>query len=396
MPRKLTHEEAVNRIKEINPNIKVLSEYIGSAKPLRVQCTIDNHEWTTTYSNIVCYKRGCPKCAQNAPYTQEEFVAKMLEIHPNIEVIGTYTNANKKVRLKCKIDGFEWEATPNSLFSLQCGCPKCAGNAKYTTKSFIQAMKKISPNIEIKGEYKDNKTKIACKCKICGWEWEATPNNLLRKRNCPKCNHAVTMTNEEFLEKLKKVNSFVEPQEIYINYDTKIKIKCLKCGHTWFAKPDNLLQGRGCPKCRLSTGEKIINGILTNFKIDYERQKWYEDCRDELPLPFDFYISQYNLLIEYQGHQHYYPVHFGGISNERAVKNLEVTQKHDKIKAEYCLKNDINLLTITFWEKDNIERILALKLNELDLSLKLLVPEEKIMTPSNLKYKQQYGDTENK
>ena len=36
MPRKLTHEEAVNRIKEINPNIKVLSEYIGSAKPLRV------------------------------------------------------------------------------------------------------------------------------------------------------------------------------------------------------------------------------------------------------------------------------------------------------------------------------------------------------------------------
>ena len=42
----------------------------------------------------------------------------MLEIHPNIEVIGTYTNANKKVRLKCKIDGFEWEATPNSLFSL--------------------------------------------------------------------------------------------------------------------------------------------------------------------------------------------------------------------------------------------------------------------------------------
>ena len=35
--------------------------------------------------------------------------------------------------------------------------------------------------------YKNSQEKILCKCKICGFEWEVIPNNLLRGRSCPNC-----------------------------------------------------------------------------------------------------------------------------------------------------------------------------------------------------------------
>ena len=38
---------------------------------------------------------------------------------------------------------------------------------------------KNAENIEILGEYENNKTKIKCRCKIDEYEWSATPHSLL-------------------------------------------------------------------------------------------------------------------------------------------------------------------------------------------------------------------------
>ena len=37
---------------------------------------------------------------------------------------------------------------------------------------------------------------------------------------------------------------------------------------------------------------------------------------------------------------------------------LELTQKHDRMKDEYCNNNNIKLLRISYKEKDDIERII--------------------------------------
>ena len=48
-------------------------------------------------------------------------------------------------------------------------------------------MKDINPTIKIIGKYVNCKTKIKCKCLVCGTVWEATPSNLLKYRGCPAC-----------------------------------------------------------------------------------------------------------------------------------------------------------------------------------------------------------------
>lgn len=72
------------------------------------------------------------------------------------------------------------------------------------------------------------------------------------------------------------------------------------------------------------------------------------------------------LLIEFNGEQHYKPVNF-----DSKVKTKEdffqENIKRDKIKQEYCLKNNIPLLEIPYTEIFNIENIIRLKLKEVEV-----------------------------
>jgi len=76
-------------------------------------------------------------------------------------------------------------------------------------------------------------------------------------------------------------------------------------------------------------------------------------------LSYDFYLSHYNLLIEYQGNFH------DGSNGEYTQINLENQQEHDRRKREYAKDNNIKLLEIWYWDFDNIEKILKkeLKIN---------------------------------
>lgn len=81
-------------------------------------------------------------------------------------------------------------------------------------------------------------------------------------------------------------------------------------------------------------------------------------------MPFDFYLPDYNILIEYDGEEHFRPVNFGGISDDEALEHLKITQYHDKIKTNYCQENGIPLIRIPFWEKKNIQNILLKELKQ--------------------------------
>lgn len=56
-------------------------------------------------------------------------------------------------------------------------------------------------------------------------------------------------TNEEFLQRLSKVTSTIQPLEPYVKSSIKIKVKCLVCGNVWAVRPNALMVGKRCPKC---------------------------------------------------------------------------------------------------------------------------------------------------
>jgi hypothetical protein len=140
----------------------------------------------------------------------------------------------------------------------------------------------------------------------------------------------------------------------YINSKTKIIITCPKHGE-FIQTPSSHLSGKGCPFCKESKGEKKIRLFLKKYKIKFTSQKTFKNCKNIRMLPFDFYIPQYNMCIEFNGEQHYRPVkYFGG------EENYEKTKNNDKIKNKYCIDNNIILIIIN-------------NINEIDIKLNYLI-----------------------
>lgn len=77
----------------------------------------------------------------------------------------------------------------------------------------------------------------------------------------------------------------------------------------------------------------------------YEIPKKFDNLKDKKKLHYDFYLLDSNVLIEYQGLQHYQPVkHYGG------EKTFKVQQLHDKMKREYAINNGYRLLEVSYKE----------------------------------------------
>lgn len=221
------------------------------------------------------------------------------------------------------------------------------------TIKFINKAKKIHGE-----KYNYNKTnyinshkKITIICTEHG-EFEQTPDSHLSGSGCPKC-AGKNKTTEDLINQFNIVhgtNRYNYNKVNFINNKTKIIINCEKHGD-FTTLPSNHLSGKGCPICKESRGEKLIREYLINEDINFTQQKKFPDCKYINVLPFDFYLPDLNTCIEFNGEQHYKPIKlFGGEAN------LIKIQKRDKIKKEYCLKNNIPLIIIKY--DDNINKIL--------------------------------------
>lgn len=291
--------------------------------------------------------------------THTEFINEMKNINPNIEILGQYKNFTTKIKCKCLIDGHIWNVKPADILSGR-GCPECAKNRKSkkfrkTHEKFMKEVENINPNIEILEKYKDAVTKIKCRCLVDGYIWEVRPANILSGRGCPKCGGKINRTHEEFVNKVKSINPNVEILGKYKNVKTKVKCKCLIDGYIWEATPNNLFSGKGCPKCRASIGEKIVEEYCKKNYLQYVSQYRIGECRYKKPLPFDFALfNEKNLiaLIEYQGKQHYEIADFAGKGKEWAEKRFNEIKKRDQIKRDYCLSKGIPLIEIPYWIED--------------------------------------------
>lgn len=134
-----------------------------------------------------------------------------------------------------------------------------------TNEEFLEELKQINKDIMILEEYKYALEPILCRCKIDGYEWETQPTKLLSGRRCAKCTGALKKTQKEFEDELFKINPNIAILSEYINYDTNVLCKCNIDGNEWYATPNNLLSYRGCPKCKKSKGERIVEETASAF-----------------------------------------------------------------------------------------------------------------------------------
>lgn len=101
-------------------------------------------------------------------------------------------------------------------------------------------------------------------------------------------------------------------------------------------------QSCGCNKT--SRGERFIADLLVKNNICFSQQKTFDDCKNRKKLKFDFYLMNYNTVIEYDEQQHFEPVDFFG-----GEDGFIIQQKRDKIKDKYCKEHNIHLVRIPYY-----------------------------------------------
>lgn len=291
-------------------------------------------------------------------------IQSIYDINPNITIIGEYKTTHTKILTRCNVCGFEWEPTPQRLLAGH-GCRKCSGIKKHgvivshkTHEEFVDEMRVKNNNISITSRYINAVTKVGCQCLICGHKWEAKPANLITGNGCPECGKARMIqkqlkSDDEFLAELKSINNDIEVIGRYRGNKTNILLQCKVCGGIWEAMPVNILRkdgkATGCPMCRRSHGEAYIANWLTNHKIEYIRQKTYDDLCGigGRRLSYDFFVPSQNALIEYQGEFH---DHTARLQDDNG---FEIQAEHDRRKREYADANGIKLVEV--WYYDDIE-----------------------------------------
>lgn len=298
---------------------------------------------------------------------QKIFLSKLKEIHADYYDISKveYINAKTNVILGCPKHG-DFMISPTNIISLGRGCQKCSLEARTgrpkkirDLPSFITVAREIHGNT-----YNYDKTiyvkaleKVIITCKEHG-DFLQTPAAHYSGSGCPSCGDIqrftkLTRTTQDYIKKAIEIHDdlYDYSKTNYINSQTPIIVTCKTHGD-FYVKPTQHLIGSKCQVCSGSIAEKLIAKILTEREIEFHIEKTFPNLRglSNGMLRFDFYLPAYNTVIEYQGHMHYWSVF---------DSDLDKQQYHDQLKRNYCATNDIILLEIPYWERNNIEALIV-------------------------------------
>lgn len=386
------HELYDKLLKEWHPtkngDLKLSDFSSGSGKKVWWRCDVaDDHEWKA-FVNKRTNGESCPCClgrktvSSNCLATTHPVLSKQWHPTKNGELTpyNVTAGSRKKAHWKCSAeDDHEWEASINNRKN-GVGCPCCSGykavksNCLATTHPELIEQWHPTKNgkLTIYNVTYGSCKKIYWKCPIADdHEWNAKINKRTDGKGCPCCagkkvvlsNCLATIRPEIATQWHPTKNKHLTSHNVTAGSK---KIAYWQCesisNHTWSAiiASRTRINGNGCPHCNESKGEKSIKKFLIDNNIIFESEKRFYKCKNKKPLPFDFYLPDYNLLIEYDGAFHYESIEFAG-----GIKKLKETQMRDKIKTKYAKDNNILLLRIPYTEFDNIERIISTYISKL-------------------------------
>jgi len=209
--------------------------------------------------------------------SQEQFLKDINEQNPEIVVVGNYINNHTKIECKCRKCGFEWRATPNNLLSGS-KCPMCSKHRQYTKKEFEDWLHENAETIELKGEFVNISTKALFSCKVCGYEWRIRPIDIRRGSRCSNCRHKYPTEIKDVEEVLLKRRIVITKG--FTNISSKATLQCTVCGHEWEARVLDVMKRTGCPKC-----SKRYSPTAKEFR------EWMNKERPEIRLLSDYVKS---------------------------------------------------------------------------------------------------------
>lgn len=380
MPVKKTYEE-VKQAFEDRGYILVSNSYKNSKTKLSYICPLhpDIIQYIT-YDSLTSKKNGCKYCAikkrSSSNKLKYDYVCKQFEKRGYVVVQDYYNNAHDKIKFVCLKHPNEVQEIVYGNFQQGHGCKYC-GKENYLKKRTI-AFEKVKRLFNNKGyillseevDYRNNKSLLNYICpKHQNNIQKISYNSLYNGQGCYFCGKEATK--QKLKQNFCKVKEVFESQgydllskeEEYVNATSKLRYRCPKHkDYVLYTTYSSMYNGEGCPLCRESKGEKFIRKILKDLNVNFISQKKFDDLKDKRYLSYDFFLPDYNMLIEYQGE-----FHDGSVYKInpflQTLDGLQKQKQHDILKRNYAQDHGIKLLEIWYWDYDNIENIIRSELN---------------------------------
>lgn len=371
MKKKLSNEEIDKRMFELTSGEYIrIGEYKGSSSKMLIKHSVCENEYEVRWN---AFKKGnrCPKCRfLNRFLDNDEVDKEIMELTDGEYVrLSEYKSAKEKILLLHTTCNNKYEVTW-SKFKSGNRCSICVkkevGKKRKLNNSIIddRILKLVGSKYTRLGKYIKSDAKILMKHNVCGNEYEVTWNAFKKGNRCPFCSKRAVVDNKKIDKRIfKLVGDEYSRLSEYKNAKTKILMKHNICENKYEVTWGSFASGCRCPFCNESKGEKEISNILSSLNVKYTTQRRFKKCKYKRQLPFDFYIKDGNaeLLIEFDGRQHFESVDAWGGEEE-----FQIIQLRDQIKNDFALSKNIPLLRIPYTEQENIKQILTDKLKELN------------------------------
>lgn len=199
--------------------------------------------------------------------------------------------------------------------------------------------------------YIHNKSNLTWECGKCKHIFNNCLKNVMYLDNwCPSCSGKLN-NNIEVIRKFAREKGGECLSDSYKNNKTNLIWKCGSCNNTWNARFDRIKSGTWCPKCNESYGEKKVKEILNERNFKYEREYIFDKLKNRR---FDFFLNDYNTVIEFDGIQHFQINGHFCANNEILQKN----HKYDLEKTLFCKQNNIKIIRIDYKSINNTEYII--------------------------------------
>lgn len=360
-------------IKNTNPDFTLVSDtYEGKDTHLIIKDKI-GYYYSISFSNIKNHGIN-PLFVDSHNYFSIQNIKLFLKINNCDYTLLTDKYINERTKLiLTDSDGYLYTKTWTALRRLNNFHIASDDNLYSITNIKLWCKLNNKPFELLSEEYERNNIKLKWKClkEGCKEEFEMNWDHISRGVGCPFCdgkqvgisNCLATKNPELASEWHSTLNGDLTSYDVTCGKSQKVWWICKECDHEWFALIANRSNGRGCPKCAESKGEKQLDIILTQYNILHDKQYTFDDLiglgggllKYDVPLFWDKEKTKLRMLIEYDGEFHY--------EKQYEDDGFETLQIHDQLKNEYCQKHNIKLLRIPYWDYDNIEQILCQELN---------------------------------
>lgn len=311
MPPPLSKEKFAAKLNAIdNGTYRIIGEFLGNSKPMTVEHTPCGSVIRVGKANAFLNegKCRCKVCnpvvrgASTKPITVEQFLQRLTasEAFVQYSYVDGFVGTHHKCKFLCQSCKKTFMAPAMMVVAKKTGCPHCVNSKR--------------------GKYMQSPTYLT---------------DLLKDRHDG--------------EKYKWLESYKGDNKIrhWIRHE---------CGHEYEARPNDFQQGYGCPRCHTIGSGNGQHGISRLRRLLENRFEFSEEvsfgtrCMYIAPLRFDIHVHSLNLIIEYDGWQHFEP-RFGP-DTEAKRANFKTTVKRDRIKNEFMRSSGFNFLRIPYTLSD--------------------------------------------